>query len=514
MTLQQWIVFFLACQAIHFLGTWNLYQRAGRKAWEAAIPFYNSYILTKIIDRPWYFVILMFMPIIQLLIIPILWIDMIYAFNKRKSIHVLLVILTLGFYLYHLNYVQKDLKYIGAKDTHVETWVSSILFAIIAAYLVRVFTIEPFLIPTSSMEKTLLVGDFLFVNKMSYGTRFPITALSVPLTHRKLFLTNVKSFFNFPRFPSFKFPALESIDQNDLVVFNYPGLGLMDPFQPFDDDNIDKKLHYVKRCVAIAGDTLDIRDNVLYINGKESKLPSNAKPQISYEVQTTNGRLNDKYLNKNYNITDPISKIGNTAVMQLNKDNLEYVKKLHNVTNIYPLIKAKGEKEKSSPIFPKGKNWTRDNYGPLYIPKKGDAIILDSSNYEQYRRIIEKYEDNTVERKDGSFIINGKETTTYKIKQNYYFMMGDNRHNSDDSRFWGYVPEDHIVGKPVFIWMSVKNINDSWIKWHIRSNRLMTLVNEKGTKKTSLLPYILGLIALYFGWRFYINYKKKKSIKQ
>ena len=511
MTISQWIIFFLVCQVVHFLGTWNLHQRAGRKAWEAAIPFYNSYVLTKIVDRPWYFTILMFAPVIQLLIIPILWVDMIYAFNKRKLIHVLLVIGTLGFYIYHLNYVQRDLKHVGTKDTHVETWISSILFAVIAASLLRIFTIEPFLIPTSSLEKTLLVGDFLFVNKMSYGTRSPITAVTMPLTFREIPLIKNQSFLNFPRFPYFRFPALESIDPNDLVVFNYPGRGYQDPFQPFDDDNIDKKLHYVKRCVAVAGDTLEIRDNVLYLNGKESKLPSNAKPQMSYKVQTTNGNLNQEFLNKKYHITDHISKHGNIIVMHLNKENLEEIKNISNVVSVEPLIDPKEKKDEQ--IFPKGKNWNRDNYGPLYIPKKGDIIALDSSNYEQFRRIIEKYEDNTVERENGTFTINDKQTNTYRIKQNYYFMMGDNRHNSDDSRFWGYVPETNVVGKPVFVWMSIKNINYGWQKWHIRWDRVMTLVNQQGDKKTSLLPYFLGLIVLYFGWSFYRK-RTKKSIQQ
>ena len=512
MTVSQWIIFFLICQIVHFLGTWNLHQRAGRKAWEAIIPFYNSYVLTKIINRPWYFTILMFVPIIQLLIIPILWVDMIYAFNKRKLIDILLVIGTLGFYLYHLNYIQRNLKHVGTKDTHVETWLSSILFAVIAASLIRIFAIEPFLIPTSSLEKTLLVGDFLFVSKMSYGTRSPITALSFPLIHRELPKIKTQSFLNFPRFPYFRFPALESIDSNDLVVFNYPGRGYEDPFQPFDGDNIDKKLHYVKRCVAVAGDTLEVIDDVLYLNGKESKLPSNAKPQISYKVQTTNGKLNEEFLNKKYHITDHIPRIGTSAIMHLNKENLEEVKKMSNVVSVEPLIDPKGKKDDQ--IFPKGKNWNRDNYGPLYIPKKGDVITLDSTNYEQYRRIIEKYEGNTVERKNGMFVINGHETKTYTIKQNYYFMMGDNRHNSDDSRGWGYVPEDHIVGKPVFIWMSIKNINYGFRKWHIRWDRVMTFVNEEGTKKTSLLPYILGLIVLYFGWGFYYRKRIKKSIRE
>ena len=429
---------------------------------------------------------------------------------KEKPIHYILPILTLGLYLYYLNYVEKNAQYIGTKNTQKETFISTILWAVVAASVLRSLIFEAFLIPTSSLEKTLLVGDFLFVSRLHYGTRMPMTALSVPLTHRELPIVKKKSFLNFPKYPYIRFPAFQSIENNDLVVFNYPGRGPEDFFQPFDNDNIDKKLNYVKRCIAIAGDTLEIRDNVVYINGKESRMPENAVTQMNYTYSLKSGTLNDSFLNKQYDVTEPIRYPNGrlTGKITLNKNNVDAIKNIKNITQLVPEIHPRGIADPN--IFPAGKKWNRDNYGPLYIPKKGDVIQLNSTNYEQYRRIIEKHEGNTVIRNGNTISINGKETDTYTVKQNYYFMTGDNRHNSDDSRFWGYVPEDHILGKPVLIWMSIKNINDGISKWQPRWNRMLTLVNTDGSKRVSVLPYLLGFILLFYGWKFY---KKRKRMK-
>lgn len=508
MTYLQWFLFFLLLNAIHCLGTWKLYQRAGRKAWEAAIPVYNLWVLMEIVERPRWWVFLFFIPVINNVMIAVVWVDLLYAFGKQKKADYLLVILTMGFYLLYLNYFEAP-TYARRTQARRETWLSALLFAIVVATVVRTYAIEAFTIPTSSMEKTLMVGDFLFVNKMVYGVRLPMTPFSLPMLHRDIPLIKGKVFINKPSLPYFRFPAFRAVKNGDIVVFNYPGSGKPGDFEGAED-NIDKKLFWVKRCVGIAGDSLEVRDGQVFINGQALPWTENALPQTSYTVNTSNGLLNPRLLADRFDVTDPPYRVagdGNRFVLQLNRNNLKAIRGFSNVRSVREERYQAGFEEAG--IFPAGRSWNRDHYGPIYIPKAGDVLTLTKDNIAQYRRLITVYEHNRLQERDGQFFINGRPTHTYRVKQNYYFMMGDNRHNSLDSRYWGYVPMACIVGEPFFIWMSW-NAHGEGLR-HVRWGRVMTLVDDKAGNRRSYLWLVLVLLLAYMG---YSTYRKKRQQKR
>ncbi|MDO9138039.1 MAG: signal peptidase I, partial [Lutibacter sp.] len=307
MTMIQWFIFFLIVQVIHFAGTWKLYVKAGRKSWEAIIPVYNAIVLLKILKRPTWWVILLFIPIINLLMFPVIWVETVRSFGKYKTIDSVLAVITLGFYIYYLNYVA-DVNYVEDRSlksrTEVGEWVSSIVFAIIAATIVHTYFMQPYTIPTSSLEKSLLVGDFLFVSKFHYGARTPMTVIAAPMVHDSLPLMKAKSYLKKPHLPYFRLPGFESIKRNEIVVFNWP----VDTVRFFRDKSninidkpIDKKSNYVKRCVGIPGDSLEIREGYIYINGERTVLPDRALPQYMHRVETDGQQLSEAAL-KRYNV--------------------------------------------------------------------------------------------------------------------------------------------------------------------------------------------------------------------
>ncbi len=253
MTITQWFLFFLIIQVVHFLGTWKLYIKAGRQAWEAAIPVYNAVVLMKIIRRPWWWTILLFIPIVNLIMFPVVWVETIRSFGKHKLIDTVLVLLTFGLYIYYVNYIA-DVKYIQDRSLHPRTaageWISSILFAVIAATLVHTYLIQPFTIPTSSLEKTLLVGDFLFVSKFHYGARTPLTAVAFPMVHDTIPIINTKSYLPKPQIPYFRLPGFEKIERSDIVVFNWPvdTMRYMMTTDKYYYKPIDKKNELCKAC--------------------------------------------------------------------------------------------------------------------------------------------------------------------------------------------------------------------------------------------------------------------------
>ncbi|HEU4496939.1 MAG TPA: signal peptidase I, partial [Flavobacterium sp.] len=295
MTITQWILFFFIMQAVHFAGTWKLYQKAGRKAWEAAIPVYNGIILMKIINRPKWWVILLFVPIVNLIMFPVVWVETLRSFGKNSALDTALGVLSLGFYIYYVNYTQ-DVAHIENRSLHSKNkagdTVSSILFAVVVATLVHTYVMQPFNIPTGSLEKTLLVGDFLFVSKNHYGARTPMTTVAMPMVHDTIPIAHTKSYLNKPQLPYFRFPGFEDVKKNDIVVFNWPADTV---YQFFDrsgrkaDKPIDKKSNYVKRCVGTPGDVLSIKDGFVYIDGKELKLSERAKPQFQHTVYASKG---------------------------------------------------------------------------------------------------------------------------------------------------------------------------------------------------------------------------------
>ena len=287
MTYLEWFIFFLAIQVIHFLGTWKLYVKAGRKAWEAAVPIYNGIILMQIIKRPKWWIILLFIPIVNLLMFPVIWIETIRTFGFYKKLDSFLVIVTLGLYIFYINYAT-DAKYNAERSlkprSELGEWVSSIAFAIIAATLVHTYFMQPFTIPTSSLEKSLLVGDYLFVSKFHYGARVPSTVIAAPMVHDSLPFTGTASYLKSPQLPYTRLPGLQKIKNNDIVCFNWPAdtLATMwgDTSGKFTYKPVDKKTNYVKRSVGIAGDSLEIKDGYVYINGQKNKLPYRAKIQF------------------------------------------------------------------------------------------------------------------------------------------------------------------------------------------------------------------------------------------
>ena len=310
MTITEWFIFFLIIQVIHFLGTWKLYVKAGRSAWEAAIPVYNGIILMQIIKRPKWWTILLFIPIINLLMFPVIWVETIRSFGRNSKMDTILVILTLGLYIYYVNYIL-DVAYIEDRSLHPRTgageWISSIVFAIIAATLVHTYFMQPYTIPTSSLEKTLLVGDFLFVSKFHYGARAPMTTVAAPMVHDTLPFVKIRSYLNKPQLPYLRIPGFQKIERNDIVVFSWP-VDTVEQF--FKKTNrrirkpIDKKSNYVKRCVAIAGDSLEIKDGYVYINGERTKLPDRAKPQYKFYVNTGGQQLSRNMISNRYQVRD------------------------------------------------------------------------------------------------------------------------------------------------------------------------------------------------------------------
>ncbi len=537
MTITQWFIFFLAVQAIHFLGTWKLYVRAGRQAWEAAVPVYNAVVLMKIINRPWWWTILLFVPIVNLIMFPVVWTETArsYGFNTYKD--TALVVLTCGLYLFYINYATdtphiKD-RSLAPKSSSGE-WVSSILFAVVAATIVHTYFMQPFTIPSSSLEKTLLVGDYLFVSKFHYGARTPITTIATPMLHDSIPVAHVKSYSSSPQLPYFRLPGFQNIKRNDIVVFSWPVDTLIDirPSHMYGSVRkpVDKKSNYVKRCVGLPGDSLEVRDGYVYINGERNQLPDRAKIQFAYWVTFKDNKLrfSEEQLYKKYGITDGTTEYNQETnefkIGAITKQAAERIKNHPNVSNIRRSITPKGELQKyygkfASPkdIFPNDGKIIQNNshFGPIYIPEEGKTVSITPETIAFYKRIIEVYEgyemgiDNTIAIDGTQVILNGSPITEYTFKQDYYWLMGDNRDNSQDARTWGYVPYNHVVGKPVFVWFSL-DANKKGFLNRIRWDRVFTTVGGDG-ELTSYRYHFLGLLLLYFGFNFFR--KKKKETK-
>lgn len=562
-----WIIFILVIQVIHFLGTWKLYIKAGRKPWEAAIPVYNAIVLMQIIRRPKWWVILLFIPIINLLMFPVIWVETIRSFGKNSLLDTWLVILTLGFYIYYINYAE-DVTYIEDRSLHPKSglgeWVSSIVFAVVAATLVHTYFIQPYVIPTGSLERTLRIGDLLFVSKFHYGARAPMTTIAAPMVHDTIPGLGIRSYLKKPQLPYFRLPGFEKVKKNDIVVFSWPADTVRVFFKKEEGVKkpIDKKSNYVKRCVGTPGDSLSVIDGVVYINGKLLQLSDRAKPQYDYNVYSQKGvssrllislgidEFTRKYLSAplNQNQFDAVSKYliaggqnakgeielitdasgippkvirqaglslreetGRQRSVTLTDEMLEELRSNTDIDSVVKIIEPKGLKGYN--IFPHAPDypWNNDNFGPIYMPQKGVTIALTPKVLPLYKKIIRDYEGNTIGVSGNQVSINGQVTDSYTFKQDYYWMMGDNRDHSEDSRSWGYVPANHIVGKPIFIWLSFDNFNKGITHWKPRWDRVFTTVGGDGEPRSYFKHFLIALAAWFI---FDYFWKRRKKLKK
>ncbi len=450
------------------------------------------------------------------------WLNKYFKFGFWTIVYILMVIwignywLFIGLPIIYDLYVSKKVNWTpwkakdGTKKNKLVEWVDAIIFAVVAATIIRMFFIEAFTIPTSSMEKSLLVGDFLFVSKASYGPKMPNTPLSFPFAHHTLPLTtNTKSYLEWIKMPYHRLAGMTDIKRNDVVVFNFPAGDtvcvnyqevsyyqlcreygrkvvlenkIINPqtgrklFGEIVVRPTDKQENYIKRCVGVPGDTLEVRDRQIYINGTNGENPD--EMQFGYYLQTNGSIIHPKILEKD-DITEVVQLRDYGPYdyhYTLTNKAAENIKKLPNVNFLENIVAKKGERNPR--IFPHHVNykWNEDFFGPLYIPKKGATIKITVDNLPLYERVIGHHEGNKLEVKNDKIYINDVESTEYTFKLDYYFMMGDNRHNSADGRFWGFVPETHIVGKAVFIWLSLDQ-NKSLFGGKIRWSRLFSFIH-------------------------------------
>ena len=559
MTINEWLLIFLLFNLIIFGGSYKLFRLAGIEGWKSLIPIYNIVKHLDIINRPRWWAILVFIPVINLLMIPVIWVEFIKTFNHNSRLDRILVIITLGFYIYYVSYVSSKTKYIGKISfSNFEKSIGSFVFAIVIATIVHNYFLQPFVIPTGSLEKTLRVGDFLIVSKFHYGARIPSTVLSFPMVHDTIPVFKTRSYLKKPQLPYLRIPGFQEIKNNDIVVFNWPA----DTVRKFfvKEKGVikprDKKSNYVKRAIGIPGDSLEIKNGIVYLNGIENNLPDRAKPLFTYLIKSDQGVSSSKLINLQIDgfirkfiignlSTDTYEEISKFILNISNSSENEYLIYTGNSGIPIDLVRKLGlnireiiDKEKelsltyndaikiknsnqfdtiyrlvqetailNSNFFPNNKrfSWNNDQLGPIYIPKSGDLINLNLATLPLYKKIITDYENNDLKVIEGDILINGKKENTYTFNQDYYWMMGDNRYNSEDSRVWGFVPFDHVLGKPVFIWMSIDGLFNGIENWKFRWDRIFTTIGFDGKPRSYFPHFIIFIIS----WQL-IHWIKKR----
>ncbi len=578
---------------MHFAVLWKIFEKAGRPKWEGFIPIYNYFIWLKILKKPWWWIFLLFIPFVRLIITVALHVETMRLFGRYSAKETILCIVLPWYYLPKIafddtiqvakptdwskkedrekrtlhdhitlffmapfigHFILFAFKLLGAKDkpnkkSMPAEWTDALGFAIVAATIIRTFTFEAFTIPTGSMEKTMLIGDYLFVNKLKYGPKIPETPLSIPFIHNRIPGTMIPSYVEWIKNNYFRLPGYGKIERRDIMVFNWPvgdsvilhsevvahdyysfvrdgafqRAGKTVPVQgkdgriynefvpmkskdfekikdkAFDKERKrlaegggigsfiketegvlhlpnDKKENYIKRCVGIAGDTLSIVNGLVHIDGKPEEFPLFGQYQYRFDFEGTTP-FNIDYLVDEYDIyrkdvQEGISPETNKAVAILpcTPTIAEQLKNYPGVVKVSIDFHQKGydyaKEGRYYPIYPHHPDfdWTRDNFGPLYIPAKGSTIEMNERNYILYKRIIHAYENHTIENRNDEIFIDGKKANQYTFEKDYYWLMGDNRHGSVDSRYWGFVPDDHVVGTASFVWMS-KHPEKGTIRW-------------------------------------------------
>lgn len=550
-------VYVLILSVLMGISTWKLFKKMGYNPLFAFVPFYNYFIILKETGHPKWWAALSYLPIVGTIMMTVFHIFLMKKFGKNLVQHQVLTAILPFIYMAAVNY-SKDTELEDTTEYHFageekeekkkESFLGSITFAVVFATLIHVFIAQPFGIPTGSMERTLLVGDFLFVNKLNYGFRMPMRPLAIPFLQGTILDTgeknnpkdDPKSYVDAVKLPYLRLPGWEQVKKNDLVVFNYP--------QDSVHTATDRKDPYVKRCVAVGGDTVEMRDGRLFVNGKPEVRMADAEVQHAY-IATTSTQLDIPALYQAYGFLPVQEMQGQNGAyvyifQGLTDKTASEIKNLPQVTGFQEKIEPKDQStiayypvkqngqlvgdengnvlfstkiDTSQCIFPINKKWNQDQYGPLKIPKKGDVVAINPETLPMYRWMISEYEHNHLETKNGQIYINGTPATSYTVKQNYYMMMGDNRDASLDARFFGFVPEENIIGKPMFTWMSVEGLfPDSGSSYQpagkrVRWDRMFKAANTGEVHKTSYWWVAAIILILFFGWEYFAKLFKKKE---
>lgn len=462
---------------LHF-SLWGMYSKAGKPGWHVLIPILQDITMLEIIGKNKKMALWGLVPFINFLF-ALTWLsDLLNSFNRRNFWEHFLGII-FGFVYFPFLSLKSNVIYEGPscimdkkrkiKKSSGREWADAIVFALIAATLIRTFNIEPYKIPTGSMEGTLLTGDFLFVSKMHYGPRIPMTPLAFPFGHQTFPLTNIKCYFDKPQLSYRRLPGFQKVERGDAVVFNYPA----------EDLPVDKKTNYIKRCIGLPGEKLEIVNTQVVINGKAMKNPDHL--QYTYLVNTGGENLasySDVLKSLDIQAHEVIYDNGGYVLFLENKQ-AECLKNASFIKEITKVVSPPKQFESQIYCNTMERNWNRDNFGPIIIPQKGMSISLNLQNIDLYAQPIKIYEKNDLIVNGDKIIINGQEVKEYTFKMDYYFMMGDNRHNSLDSRYWGFVPEDHIVGKALIVWMSIPPEG-------FRANRILAPLSGDRIQKSSI----------------------------